>query len=164
MTGPGTKAYAMSFEGELLTRGFWLYAWRVTDHERTVVYVGRTGDSSSPYAGSPFRRIGQHLDPRVNAKGNALARLLKKAGFVPERCRFEMVAVGPVFPEQENMDQHRPLRDQAAALERALAAHLKAAGHEVLGTHPRVTACDETLCAEVCRMISEKLGPPRRRS
>jgi hypothetical protein len=157
------KAYAMSFDGALLGRGFWLYVWRITDGERSVLYVGRTGDSSSPHASSPFKRIGQHLDAGPNAKGNALARQLKKAGLPPEHCTFEMVAVGPLFPEQEDMERHLTFRDQVGALERALADHLRAAGHEVIGNHPRAIACDEKLCADVCRVVGEKLGPPKRR-
>jgi hypothetical protein len=51
------KAYAMSFDGALLGRGFWLYVWRITDDSRSALYVGRTGDSSSPHASSPFKRI-----------------------------------------------------------------------------------------------------------
>ena len=47
------KAYAMSFDGALLGRGFWLYVWRITDGSRSVLYVGRTGDSSSPHASYP---------------------------------------------------------------------------------------------------------------
>ena len=74
------KAYATSFDGALLGRGFWLYVWCITDGDRKVLYVGRTGDSSSPHASSPFKRIGQHLDAGPNAKGNALARQLKRAG------------------------------------------------------------------------------------
>ena len=152
------KSFAMSFDGALLRRGFWLYVWRIKDGERSVVYVGRTGDSSSPHASSPFKRVGPHLDASLTAKGNALARQLKKEGLLPERCSFEMVAVGPVFPEQEDMDRHRPVRDKAAALERALADHLRRAGHEVLGNHPRLAQCDEVLCAQICRLVDEKLG------
>ncbi len=157
------KAYAMSFDGALLARGFWLYVWRITNDDRNVLYVGRTGDSSSPNASSPFKRIGQHLDAGPNAKGNALARQLNRAGLTPEACTFEMVAVGPLFPEQEDMEQHRAVRDSAAALERALADHLRAAGHRVLGDHPRAAACDEALCGEVCRLVDERLAALARR-
>lgn len=122
---------------------------------------GGTGDSSSPHASSPFNRIGQHLEAGRNAKANALARRLKTAGLVPERCRFEMVAVGPLFPEQEDMERHRAFRDQAGALERALADHLRS-GHEVIGHHPRAIACDDKMCADLCRIVDDKLGPPRR--
>ena len=51
-----------SFSGSLLQRGFWLYVWQVTTADgREVLYVGRTGDSSSPHAQSPFNRLSQHL-------------------------------------------------------------------------------------------------------
>lgn len=154
------KANAMSFDGALLGRGFWLYVLRITDGVRNVLYVGRTGDSSSPHASSPFKRIGQHLDAGPNAKGNSLARQLKRAGLSPVRCAFEMVAVGPLFPEQENMERHKILRDQAGALERALADHLRAAGHAVIGTHPRSVPCDEKRCDQLFRLVDEKLGAP----
>ncbi len=152
------KAYAMRFDGALLGRGFWLYVWRITDGERSVLYVGRTGDSSSSHASSPFKRIGQHLDAGPNAKGNALARQLKRAGLPQERCTFEMVAVGPLFPEQKDMAHHKTYRDQAGALERALADHLRAAGHDVLGNHPREAPCNKELCDQICRVVDEKLG------
>jgi predicted component of type VI protein secretion system len=151
------KAYAMSFDGALLERGFWLYVWSITSVARNVLYVGRTGDSSSAHASSPFRRIGQHLDVRPNARGNALARQLKQAGLVPETCMFEMIAVGPLFREQPDMEKHKPARDQVAALERALAEHLRGAGYEVLGDHPRSAKYDEALCGEVCQVIVERL-------
>jgi hypothetical protein len=145
------KAHAMRFDGALLGRGFWLYVWRITDGERSVLYVGRTGDSSSPHAASPFARIGQHLDARPKAKGNALAKQLRRAGLPPERCTFEMVAVGPLFPEQEDMDLHVVVRDRVAAHERALADHLRVAGYDVLGSHPREAPFDATLHDEICR-------------
>ena len=53
-----TTLQSLSFSGELLQRGFWLYVWEVTAADgRTVHYVGRTGDSSSPNAQSPFTRF-----------------------------------------------------------------------------------------------------------
>jgi hypothetical protein len=153
----------MNFNGALLGRGFWLYVWRITSAARNVLYVGRTGDSSSPHASSPFKRIGQHLDAGPNAKGNALARQLKRAGLTPERCTFEMVAVGPLFPEQRNMKQHRVVRDHMAALERALADHLRAGRHDVVGTHPREGKHAKKLCGHICRLVDEKLAVLDRR-
>jgi hypothetical protein len=159
------KTYAMSFDGALLGRGFWLYVWRITNGKRRVLYVGRTGDNASPHASSPFKRIGQHLDTRPNARSNALARQLKEAALEPERCTFEMVAVGPLFPEQEDMERHRPFRDQAGALERALAEYLREAGHVVIGKHARgAIECDKKLFVDVCRVIDQKLGPAKRRT
>jgi len=139
----------MEFNGKLLKRGFWLYVWDIKEDRKRHLYVGRTGDSSSPNASSPFRRIGQHLDSSLNAKGNALGKQLKTAGIDPENCTFEMTAVGPIFEEQETMSEHRPRRDKTAALERALADELKRRGYSVLGTHPRAEEPDRTLLEQV---------------
>jgi hypothetical protein len=123
-------------------------------------YVGRTGDSSSPNASSPFRRIGQHLDSSLNAKGNALGRQLKTVGVNPEACTFEMIAIGPIFDEQRTMPEHKPLRDKTAALERALADELKSRGYNVLGTHPRAEEPDSDLLNQVIAKL-QVLFPSR---
>jgi hypothetical protein len=68
------NSYSMSFDGNVLARGFWLYVWDIRGPSFRRLYVGRTGNSSSPNAQSPFKRIGQHLDPSPNAKGNALGK------------------------------------------------------------------------------------------
>ena len=154
------KPKTMRFDGALLSRGFWLYVWTIICNDRVVLYVGRTGDSSSPNASSPFRRIGQHLDARPNAKGNALATQLGKVGIDPINCAFEMMAFGPIFPEQDNMDDHKVFRDRAAGLERALADHLLAQGHEVVGTHPRRRPLDaktRALFDELCVAVDDQL-------
>ncbi len=132
----------MRFDGALLRRGFWLYVWTIDAPGRWVLYVGRTGDSSSPHASSPFRRTGQHLDSKPTAKGSALHRHLAPVGLDPADCNFNMIAFGPVFPEQSNMADHKVCRDKMAAMERALADHLTARGHTVLGTHPRSQQLD----------------------
>jgi hypothetical protein len=139
----------MEFNGRLLKRGFWLYVWDIKEDRKHHLYVGRTGDSSSPNASSPFRRIGQHLDSSLNAKGNALGRQLENAGIDPEACTFEMTAIGPIFNEQKTMSEHKPLRDKTAALERALADELKRRGYNVLGTHPRAEEPDPALFKQV---------------
>ena len=119
------QSYSMRFDGHLLNRGFWLYVWEIKGPLCHYVYVGRTGDSSSPHASSPFKRIGQHLDPGPNAKGNALGKQLKRAVVQYEECSFEMVAIGPIWPEQADFEGHKPIRDQMAALERAIADELR---------------------------------------
>jgi hypothetical protein len=123
------KAYSVRFDGALLARGFWLYVWEIKSGFDRFLYVGRTGDSSSPNAQSPFKRIGQHLDANPNAKGNALGKQLARAGVKCDQCSFEMIAIGPVFPEQSSYAEHVPKRDQMAALERAAADFLKARGY-----------------------------------
>ena len=102
------EALSIPFDGRVLNRGFWVYVVDVHSPSGRYVYVGRTGDSSSANAASPFSRIGQHLDFRKKAKGNALARNLRSVGVDPRAYRLEMIAVGPLFPEQKNFDDHRP--------------------------------------------------------
>lgn len=130
-------SYDMSFSGMVLERGFWLYVWRIDCNDKLFFYVGRTGDSSSPYASSPFNRIGQHLDFRPNAKGNSLAKRLNEAGVNPKDSEFQMLAMGPFFEEQDNFEQHKPKRDFMATLEVEAAEHLKSLGYTVLGKHHR---------------------------
>jgi len=61
--------------GGILQRGFWLYVWEVTPADKApLYYVGRTGDSSSTNAQSPFNRMGQHLGFAKNS--NMLRRHL----------------------------------------------------------------------------------------
>ena len=151
----------MKFEGALLQRGFWLYVWEIKGDQSHHVYVGRTGDSSSPHAQSPFKRIGQHLDPSPKAKGNALGKQLTSAGVKHEGCTFEMVAIGPLFPEQQSMAKHIPVRDQMAALERAVADHLKKRGYAVLGTHPRIGKPDPSLLSQVHRVLVHRFPQVR---
>jgi hypothetical protein len=142
------EALCMQFNGKLLQRGFWLYVWDIKGADRNL-YVGRTGDSSSPHASSPFRRIGQHLDTSLNAKGNALGKQLKKSGIDPHHCTFEMVAFGPLFPEQISFEAHRPVRNKVAALEGTLARELRKRGYSVLGTHPPESSYDPRMWSEI---------------
>ena len=143
----------MEFSGKLLKRGFWLYVWDIKQDLQHHLYVGRTGDTSSPHASSPFLRIGQHLDVRVNARGNALGRRLKTAGIDPESCTFEMTAIGPIFEEQKSMPEHTPYRDKTAVLERALAHELRSRGYNVLGTHPKCGPVDPELWEQVMILL-----------
>ncbi len=139
----------MTFQGEVLVRGFWLYVWEIVSGNNRYFYVGRTGDSSSAHAASPFNRIGQHLDFRENAKGNSLAKRLNEVGINPRTCNFRMLALGPFFPEQVTFDEHKPLRDQMATYEHALADYLKTEGYNVLGSHHIGTAVDDEILSDV---------------
>ena len=125
---------SLSFSGTLLQRGFWLYIWEVTAVDgRTVLYVGRTGDSSSANAQSPFNRLSQHLG--TNKHANALRRQLMNVGIEPNDClKFEMVAYGPIHAEGASMADHTPLRDRVAAMEKALCDALCTAGYTVLNS------------------------------
>ncbi len=124
----------LSFSGELLQRGFWLYVCEIeTGVGRRLLYVGRTGDSSSANASSPLNRMGQHLG--FNKHANALRRQLARAGIEAESCRrFEMTAYGPLFAEGNSVEEHRALRDKIAPLEKALCDGLHRAGYTVLNT------------------------------
>ena len=143
------KAHQLSFGGAVLERGFWLYVWRVTSGPHQFLYVGRTGDSSSRYAASPFARIGQHLDVRPKASANMLFRHIRKRGFDPQRCSFKLIAVGPVFPEQTTLEAHRKHRDVVAPMEAALAQYLRTKGHDVCGSHFNKHPLDAKLFAQV---------------
>ena len=145
------KVYRMSFEGHILNRGFWLYVWKISHKKNKFLYIGRTGDSSSPNAASPFNRIGQHLDFRENAKGNSMAKRLLEKGITPSDCNFEMFAIGPIFPEQSSMVEHIPFRDTVAALEFALSEELKkkVKDYTVLGTHTSKKPINKKLLKQV---------------
>ena len=125
--------YTLTFPGAIVERGFWLYVWRVETPVGEKLYVGRTGDSSSPNASSPFQRMGQHLGH--NPKQNVLRRHLENIGIRPEDCAaFRLIAHGPLFAEADSMAEHVGLRDTVAALEKALADTLEGSGYAVLNT------------------------------
>ena len=114
---------SLSFNGQFLERGFWLYVWEIMSaNGHTVLYVGMTGDSSSMNAQSPFNRLSQHLGS--NRHANALRRQLVKAGIEPEACRsFEMVAYGPIFPHAGSTEEHKQRWRLVAAWRRPSAMH-----------------------------------------
>lgn len=121
----------LSFDGFLLRRGFWLYIWEITPAAgEGLYYVGRTGDSSSLRAQSPFNRLGQHLG--FAKASNALRRQLQTANVNPEDCTFRFVAHGPILLEASDLDSHRERRDIIAAMEKALADAMSIAGYRVL--------------------------------
>ena len=128
----------LTFPGAITRRGFWLYVCRIESPIGELLYVGRTGTSSSSQATSPFTRIGLHLGTNKN---QALIRKHlkeakrkgKKQKIKPEDCTsFQMVAYGPMASEAEGENEHRKERDKVAALEKALADALKAGGYDVL--------------------------------
>lgn len=149
--------YTMTFHGAILARGFWLYVWDIKGQGKRVFYVGRTGDSSSPNASSPFRRIGQHLDVRQKAKANALARRLAAAGINPSKCSFKMIGIGPLHPEQPDFVRHKVYRNRVAALEHQLAQHLRSRGFEVLGIHSKPNSSKEADLAEIARIVDAQI-------
>lgn len=143
------KVHRISFDGGLLERGFWLYAWLLQSGSDKAVYVGRTGDSSSRFAASPFSRLGQHLDVRPSATANMLLRQVHKLGWDPLNCRYELVAFGPIYPEQPDLTAHRSKRDIIAPLETELAMLFKADGFNVVGSHGKQRPADEKMLTQV---------------
>ena len=134
--------HTLTLPGAMLKRGFWLYVWRVETPSGEALYVGRTGDNSSPHATAPYTRMGQHLSHAKNQ--NALRRHLRESGIEAEDCEaFHLISCGPIYPEidkdagadrNEKMERHKPLRNIVGALEKALAEALTAAGYNVLNT------------------------------
>jgi hypothetical protein len=159
---------SLSFSGAMLARGFWLYVWEIqTADDDIVLYVGRTGDSSSPHAQSPFNRLSQHLG--TNKHANALRRQLLKASIDPNACRsFEMVAYGPIFPEARSKAEHEPSRNLIAAIEKALRDALHNAGYQVLNGVNCRQKLDDRHWQEVLAAFSERFTKlnqaPERRS
>jgi hypothetical protein len=130
--------YEINFDGSILKRGFWIYIWTIhTQREGFLIYVGRTGDTSSPNAQSAFNRVSQHVDPNPNSRSNTLARNLRGLGISPESCKFKFTAIGPIENECDTMEAHIPIRNRIAALERRTADWFRNRGYKVLGNHPR---------------------------
>lgn len=128
-----SATYELNFDGEILQRGFWLYVWEVTTGERgKYYYVGRTGDSSSTNAQSPFNRMGQHFSS--NPLQNMLRNHLVSKDIDAQKCDFRLVAYGPILEEAGTKDEHHKRRDIIAALEKQLADTFKNAGYDVLNT------------------------------
>lgn len=151
------RIVSLSFDGSLLERGFWLYVWKITHQNNVVFYVGRTGDSSSQYAASPFNRVGQHLDMRATATANTLLRNIKSADLNPLECHYEMIALGPIYPEQHDIEKHRVHLDIIAPLETALALHLKEIGKTVIGSHGKKKPYDEVLFSGIKEKFLDEL-------
>jgi len=126
-----SKTHTLNFEGAILARGFWLYIWEITTSDgKKLHYVGRTGDSSSHNAQSPFNRMGQHLG--FNEKSNVLRRHLTKLGINPEQCAFRLVTHGPIFKELSSFADHCSPRDIVAAMEKALADAMTSSEYTVI--------------------------------
>jgi len=123
----------LRFDGALLARGFWLYVWEVSFPDRSKGYfVGRTGDSSSPAAQSPFHSLGLHIHAIVRSTVPGSGGKAKEID--PSECKFHFVAHGPILAEAATLDLHRERRDIAAALAKALAEAMEGAGYRVVNT------------------------------
>lgn len=154
------RSYKFGFDGQLLKRGFWLYVWRVRCNGKTFVYVGRTGDSSSFNAASPFSRVSSHLELRPGARANALVRDLRAAGIEPSECVYQFYGIGPIFPEAVDPSEHILIRDKIAPVEAALANELRKRGHRVLGNHACRRPLDPALLQSVLAVLPEDVLSP----
>lgn len=151
-TGPRT--YTVTLDGGFLARGFWIYVWEVKfANHKPMLYVGRTGDSSSPHAQSPFNRMGQHLGFAKNS--SMLRNHLENRGVSPGLCAYRLIAHGPILAEAEDWKSHVFRRDRAAAVERQLAVDLVAAGQDVLNTVNSGKELDRELYASVRSAFAE---------
>lgn len=154
----------MTLPGLMLQRGFWLYVWRVETPKGEMLYVGRTGDNSSPNAVAPYNRMGQHLG--FVKTQNALRKHLEKQGIKPEDCEaFHLIAHGPIYPEVPKeegadrpalMEKHMPLRNLVGAMEKALAGDLMLAGYKVLNTVKWSHPYDKKVWSGVRSAFAEK--------
>lgn len=155
-TVPGlgeVTAHLMSFDGALLERGYWLYVWRIVAGSETFLYVGQTGDRSSPHASSPLQGVGRDLEVGPNAKIDPMSKELEARGIDLTTCTFRLLAIGPIPPEQPDVGQHELFRGLVAAQETALAGLLCTRGYKVISKHvPRVY--DRGLFTRVCDLIA----------
>lgn len=138
------------FDGGILQRGFWLYVWEITPrHGEALYYVGRTGDSSSTNAQSPFNRMGQHLG--FNKRANVLRRHLSanETNVDPRECSFRLVAHGPMLEEVADPELYWSRRDIVAGLEKALEVAMRGAGYKVINTVRCLKRMDVELFANV---------------
>lgn len=143
--------HQLCFSGGMLRRGFWLYVWEITTQTGDRwLYVGRTGDSSSLNAQSPFIRMGQHLGANVHS--NALTRNLQRQRINKNHCQhFKLSCYGPIEEEPKDEKEFQKYRDKVAALEKRLQHALTEAGYNVLNT----VACQKVLDEELWHRVQE---------
>jgi hypothetical protein len=90
------RTFTVTLDGGILKRGFWIYVWEITTPEGgKLLYVGRTGDNSSPNAQSLFNRLAQNLGTLPNA--SMVRNSLESRGIDPAQCQFRVVGHGPIF-------------------------------------------------------------------
>ncbi len=157
------KISRMSFDGALLERGYWLYAILIYHKSGKVkLYIGRTGDNvKNPVAGSPFQRIGEHLNYRPSAKMNTLKQCFNSKKFPEYQVR--LIAVGPLFPVQKDSVSHIRCRDKMTALEKSVASYFHSKGYDVRGKHDDNDAKDPELTKTVIKALEPEIRKEIRR-
>jgi hypothetical protein len=151
--------HELQFDGSILRRGFWLYVWEVTPiGQMPLYYVGRTGDSSSTNAQSPFNRMGQHLGFAENS--NMLRKYLGHYNLEPQACTFRLVGLGPLEQESKAIEraEHDKRRDVVAALEKALAGAMRDAGYRVMNEVSSRKALNSARFKDVLVAFAEKFS------
>ncbi len=149
------RKHTLQFHGKVLERGFWIYVWKITGPNRGHhFYVGRTGDSSSANAQSPFNRVSAHLG--FNENSNTLRRHLKTNGLQPESCDFHMTCVGPIHTEIEEWGEHKSRRDDIAAIEEKLSCDLRDAGYRVINNVHCKKILNKDLYSEVKSLLEDE--------
>jgi hypothetical protein len=124
------ELYKLSFDGALLSRGFWLYICEIfTPDDRTLCYVGKTGDKASRVSQSPFNRLSNHVGG--NEHSNALRCYLAQLRIDPAQCQFRFHSYGPLFYSIDK-GTHGELCDITSGLEKALADAMTQAGYTVI--------------------------------
>ena len=147
--------HTLTLPAAMIQRGFWLYVWKIESPSgKLVLYVGRTGDTSSSKAAAPFTRMGQHLGKNRNE--NMIRQHLEKRCIRPEDCgSFVLISHGPLFPEAQDMPEHKKRRDKVAALERELAETLARVGYDVLNKVRSKKQLDASLWPGVHRAFAD---------
>jgi len=141
--------YALSFDGEMLKRGFWLQVWTIGYSDHNYIYLNQTSDRIYANAPSAINGLSQHFDSSKHAPDNSLASCLNALDIDPRTCYFRMLALGPLFEEQLTLHKHEPLRDQMDSLACEIAAYLKWRGFEVLGIFQKGATVSQALLDEV---------------
>jgi hypothetical protein len=147
------RVRTFEFDGAVLEEGFWLYVWKVTPRGRQPWhYVGMTGDTGAGKAQSAFNRVSAHLG--TNPRSNALKRHLRSKQIDVRECRYEFIAVGPIFPyttRSRAPRKYKQYRDSMAALEQKLCRAMNDSGYRTLNYTSSTAFLDRALWRKVAR-------------
>ncbi|MBN2180998.1 MAG: hypothetical protein JW715_03730 [Sedimentisphaerales bacterium] len=157
------KISRMSFDGAILKRGYWIYVILIYHKsDKMYLYIGRTGDEAkkNAAAASPFQRIGEHLNYRQSAKANTVKKCFDSNKFPEYQVR--LIAVGPLFPKQNDPDSHVRYRDKMKALEKSVAEHFISKGYYVPGKHYDSNAKDLDLAKKIIKVLEAEIWKEER--
>jgi hypothetical protein len=86
-----------------------------------------------------------------------MARNLAESGVQPSQCKFRMLAIGPIYPEQKEFNKHKLLRDKMATLESEVAACIRSNGGEVIGIHYKNAEPEPVVLGSVLQSVRKFL-------